>query len=93
MRLEPKTPTFECVETVHALYHTVTVIGHQTAYFFYFFFTPWSESESELYRPSDSRLSAKLAPTFEDSGCHVVRVTDRYGRILVFLDRIKAYEI
>jgi hypothetical protein len=25
--------------------------------------TPWSESVSELYRPSDCRLSAKLVPT------------------------------
>jgi hypothetical protein len=26
--------------------------------------TPWSESASELYRPSDRRVSAKLLPTF-----------------------------
>jgi hypothetical protein len=26
--------------------------------------TPWSESTSELYRPSDRRLSAKCVPTF-----------------------------
>jgi hypothetical protein len=26
--------------------------------------TPWPESESELYRPSDRRLSVKLVPTF-----------------------------
>jgi hypothetical protein len=26
--------------------------------------TPWPESASELYRPSDRRLSAKLVPTF-----------------------------
>jgi hypothetical protein len=30
--------------------------------------TPWSESASELYRPSDSRLSAKIVPTFADRG-------------------------
>jgi hypothetical protein len=30
--------------------------------------TPWPESESELYRPSDRRLSAKLVPTFADKG-------------------------
>jgi hypothetical protein len=30
--------------------------------------TPWPESESELYRPSDRRLSAKLEPTFADRG-------------------------
>jgi hypothetical protein len=46
--------------------------------------TPWPESE--LYRQSDRSLSAKLVPTFEDRGCHVVSVTDPYGRILDFLD-------
>jgi hypothetical protein len=40
---------------------------------------------SEIYRPSDCRLSAKLAPTFTDRGCHVVSATDPYGRILGFL--------
>jgi hypothetical protein len=30
--------------------------------------TPWPESESELYRPSDHRLSAKLVPTSWDRG-------------------------
>jgi hypothetical protein len=29
---------------------------------------PWPESASELYRPSGSRLSAKLVPTFVDRG-------------------------
>jgi hypothetical protein len=28
--------------------------------------TPWPESASELYRPSDRRLSAKLVPTIAD---------------------------
>jgi hypothetical protein len=28
--------------------------------------TPWSESASELYRPSDRRLSAKWLPTFAE---------------------------
>jgi CBS-domain-containing membrane protein len=32
-------------------------------------------------------LSAKLVPTFVDRGCHVVSVTDPYGRILGVLDR------
>jgi hypothetical protein len=48
--------------------------------------TPWPESASELYRPSDRRLSAKWLPTLADKGCHVVKVTDPYGRILSFLD-------
>jgi hypothetical protein len=47
---------------------------------------PWSESASELYRPSDRRLSEKLVPTFADRGQHVVSVTDPYGRILAFQD-------
>jgi hypothetical protein len=38
--------------------------------------TPWPESASELYRPSDRRLSAKLVPTFAGTGCHVISVTD-----------------
>jgi hypothetical protein len=46
--------------------------------------TPWPETASELYRPSDCRLSAKLVPTFADRGCQVVCVTDPYGRILDF---------
>jgi hypothetical protein len=47
----------------------------------------WPESARELYRPNDRRLSAKLVPAFADRGCHVVIVTDPYGRILAFLDR------
>jgi hypothetical protein len=48
---------------------------------------PWPESVSELYRPSDRRLSAKLLPTFSCRGCHEVSMPDPYGRILGFLDR------
>jgi hypothetical protein len=55
--------------------------------------TPWSESASELYRPSDHRLSAKWLPTFADRGCHVVSVKDSYGRILGFLDRSRYFSI
>jgi hypothetical protein len=33
-------------------------------------------SASELYRPSDRRMSAKLVQTFEDRRCHVVNVMD-----------------
>jgi hypothetical protein len=44
------------------------------------------KSASELYRPSDRRLSAKRLPTFADKGCHVVSVTDPYGRIHGSLD-------
>jgi hypothetical protein len=45
------------------------------------------------YRPSDRRLSAKLVPTFADRGCHVVSVTDPYGRILGFLDRYFFFQV
>jgi hypothetical protein len=38
--------------------------------------TPWPESTSELYRPSDRRVSVKLVPPFAGRGCHVVSVTD-----------------
>jgi hypothetical protein len=43
--------------------------------------TPWPESASELYRPSDRRLLAKSVSTSVDRGCHVVSVTNPYGRI------------
>jgi hypothetical protein len=55
--------------------------------------TPWSESASEIYRPSDRRFSAKWLPTFADKGCHVVSVTDPYVRILGFLDRSRNFSI
>jgi hypothetical protein len=44
-------------------------------------------SANELYRPSDRLLSAKLISTFADGECHVLSVTDPYGRIFDFLDR------
>jgi hypothetical protein len=53
--------------------------------------TLWSEPASELYRPSDRRLSAKLVPPFEDRECYVVSMTDPYGRILGFLDRSRYF--
>jgi hypothetical protein len=53
--------------------------------------TPWPESASELYRPRDRRLSAKLVPTFVNRGCHVVIATDPYGRTLGFLDRSRYF--
>jgi hypothetical protein len=46
--------------------------------------TIWSESASELYRPSDRRLSAKGLPTFADKGCHVVSVMDPSAVFSVF---------
>jgi hypothetical protein len=46
---------------------------------------------SELYRPSGHRISGKLVPTFADRMCHMISVTDPYGRILGFLDRLILY--
>jgi hypothetical protein len=37
------------------------------------------QSASELYRPSDLCLSAKLVATFADRGCRVVSATDSHG--------------
>jgi hypothetical protein len=54
-------------------------------------FRVWPESESELYRPTDSRLSEKLVPTFADRGCHKFSATDTHGRILGFLYRRRYY--
>jgi hypothetical protein len=45
------------------------------------------ESARELYLRNDSRLSAKLMPTCADRNCHVVSLTDPYGRIQDFIDR------
>jgi hypothetical protein len=53
--------------------------------------TQWPQSASELYRPSDRSLLATLVPTFAERGCHVVSVTDPYGRILAFLDRSRYF--
>jgi hypothetical protein len=52
--------------------------------------TPWPQSTSELYRPSERGLSAKLVPIFADRGCLVVSAADSHGRILGFLYRIIA---
>jgi hypothetical protein len=53
--------------------------------------TPRLESATELYRPRDFRLLAKLVPTSADRGCHVVTVTNLYGRILAFLDQSRYF--
>jgi hypothetical protein len=39
----------------------------------------------------DRHLSANVVPSFADRGCHVVSVTDFYGRVLGFLDRSRYY--
>jgi hypothetical protein len=42
--------------------------------------TPGFYFASELYRPRDSRLSAKLVSTLADRGCHVVGEMNPHGR-------------
>jgi hypothetical protein len=49
--------------------------------------TPWSKSANELYLSIARCLLAKLVANFADKGCHVVSVTDPYGRIISLLDR------
>jgi hypothetical protein len=61
-----------------------TILGNTTYVQYSLSKSPWPESASGLYRPSDRRLSAKLVPTFTDRGCSVVIVSDPYGRILSF---------
>jgi hypothetical protein len=53
--------------------------------------TSWPQSVSELYRPSDRRLSTMLVPNFAEGGCRVVSATDAYGCILGFLDRSRYF--
>jgi hypothetical protein len=53
--------------------------------------SPWIKSASELYRPSECRLSAKLVPTFVERECRMVSAADPYGRNLGFLDRSSYY--
>jgi hypothetical protein len=53
--------------------------------------TPGPEPYSELYQPSECGVSANLVPTSEDRGCHVVSVTDLYGRIFDFLNRSRYF--
>jgi CBS-domain-containing membrane protein len=45
-------------------------------------------SEQTIPTEQDRRLSAKLVPTFADTGCHVVSATDPHGRILGILYRL-----
>jgi hypothetical protein len=47
--------------------------------------TPWALVRKRTIL--NRRLSAKLVPTSVDRGCHVVSVTDPYGRTLGFLDQ------
>jgi hypothetical protein len=68
---------------------------HIKAYIYIYIYilkkTPWSWSTSELYRPSNRRLSAKLVPTLAGRECRVVSAIDPHGCILGFIDQIRYY--
>jgi hypothetical protein len=73
---------------------SVVQVSHRSAYgtnihlyIYIYMYTPWLDSASEMYRPSDRLLFAKLVPTFANRECHMISVTDPYDRILDFLDR------
>jgi hypothetical protein len=51
--------------------------------------TPWPESASELYRPSDLRLSTKLVPTSADRGRHVVIAFKSYWTLCFLYGRCR----
>jgi hypothetical protein len=71
----------ECFQMEASYSITITILT------LHLYKTPWPESMSELYRLSDRCMLAKLVPTFAVRGCHIVSMTDLYGRILAFLDR------
>jgi hypothetical protein len=54
--------------------------------------TPWAESASELYRPSERCLSAKLVPTFANRGVSRGQLgVSPCGRDLGFLERSRYF--
>jgi hypothetical protein len=72
-----------CTSDMRQLYFKYYVLlngGHN------FSQTPWPESASELYRPSDRRLSV-----LRIEGVHVVNAMDPHGHILGCLDRSHYY--
>jgi hypothetical protein len=61
--------SMQCIEKVTSKQQTCSRIYKQTL---------WPKSASELYQPSDRRLSARLVPTFVDGG------VSRSQHVLVF---------
>jgi hypothetical protein len=84
---------------LHLISDWIYLLTHQASFVLYYnlsclkIITPWLESASELYRPRDRRLSAKLVPTVVDrgvsSGQHdgSLRTYSRFSRpeLLLFL--------
>jgi hypothetical protein len=86
----PISPRFHAVFCFYRTFHNATS-GQITYWIRFERKWHWPESATELYRPSDRRLSAKLMPTFADRGCHVVSVTEPHSRIVAFLDRSRYF--
>jgi hypothetical protein len=66
--------------SVHEIYSHLRNYGLAAIEIVILNYTPWLQSTSELYRPSDRSLSTKLVPTFADRECRVVSVTHPHGR-------------
>jgi hypothetical protein len=49
------------------------------------------KSKKSEWPESASHLSTTLVPTFADRRCHVVSLTDHYGRMVGFLDRSRHF--
>jgi hypothetical protein len=55
--------------------------------------TLWSQSASKLYRPSDHRLSAKLAPTFCTQRLSYVKNKELNSVYSIFIDSHYVYKV
>jgi hypothetical protein len=55
------------------------------------YFWGHGQSKAKVNAFSTMGESAKLVPNFADRGCHIVSVTDPYGRILDFINRSRYF--
>jgi hypothetical protein len=79
---------FGAFETKVALFPVLTFIVYLCVHCYW---PHWPQSASELYRPTDSRFSAKLVPNIRDIGCRVVSAMDPCFHILGFLYRSRYF--
>jgi CBS-domain-containing membrane protein len=82
-------PFIFCEVGTEVLYTILKNSAFQTAKFNYLL--PGLSPRTNYTDRADRRLSMKLLPTFANRGCHVVSVTDSYGRIVGFLDRSRYF--